>query len=140
MTVNDLRNRTSGKSRLQSDGPHTPAKRGGIAVDHQDRKKVKSTNMLLITDRQGIPLTCSAPIAGNHNDLCDIEKMVLKMGGTCLKTKKAIDGLFLNAGTRFDSKPLRLLCESLGIIPNFDINKRNTKKPDKHKNQFDNQL
>lgn len=127
-------------SSVQLDGSHTPVKRGGTAVGYQGRKKAKTTNMLFITDRQGIPLVCSDPIAGNHNDLFDIEKMVLKMIGTLLKAQIAIEGLFLNADAGFDSKELRLLCESLGIIPNFDINKRNTRNPDQHDYLFDNQL
>lgn len=135
-----LRKRFLDMSSVQLDGSHTPVKRGGKAVGYQGRKKAKTTNMLFITDRQGIPLVCSDPIAGNHNDLFDIEKMVFKMIGTLLKAKIAIEGLFLNADAGFDSKELRLLCESLGIIPNFDINKRNTRNPDKHDYLFDNQL
>ncbi|MCP4179818.1 MAG: transposase, partial [bacterium] len=52
-------------SSIQLDGTHTPAKRGGESVAYQVRKKQKTTNTLIITDNQGIPLACSEPISGN---------------------------------------------------------------------------
>ena len=55
-------------SSIQLDGTHTPTKRGGQGVGYQGRKKCKTSNMLIITDSQGIPLACSEPISGNHND------------------------------------------------------------------------
>jgi len=61
------------------DGSHTPAKRGGQAVGYQGRKKSKTTNMLFLTDKHGIPLACSRPVSGNHNDLFEIKKTVSKM-------------------------------------------------------------
>lgn len=127
-------------SSVQLDGSHTPVKRGGIAVGYQGRKKAKTTNMLFLTDRQGIPLACSEPVAGNHNDLFDIEKTVSKIVDTLLDARIAVAGLFMNADAGFDTKALRMICERLGIFPNFDINKRNAKNPDKHDYLFDNQL
>jgi len=35
---------------------------------YQDHLNSKTTNTLIVTDSQGIPLACSHPIAGNHND------------------------------------------------------------------------
>ena len=35
-----------------------------------------------------------------------------------------LDGLILNADAAFDTKELRALCHSKGIIPNFDLNPR----------------
>jgi hypothetical protein len=46
-------------SSVQLDGSHTPAWRGGEQVTYQGRKKRKTTNMLFLTDSQGIPLACS---------------------------------------------------------------------------------
>ena len=66
-------------SSIQLDGTHTPAKRGGSAVGYQGRKKSKTSNMLIITDSQGIPLACSNPNAGNHNDAHYLVKTVDKM-------------------------------------------------------------
>ena len=55
-------------SSVQLDGTHTPAKRGGEAVAYQGRKKCKTSNMLILSDSKGIPIACSDPVAGNHND------------------------------------------------------------------------
>ena len=59
-------------SSIQLDGTHTPTKRGGEAVAYQGRKKSKTSNLLILTDNQGIPLSCSEPISGNHNDAFDL--------------------------------------------------------------------
>ena len=55
-------------SSINLDGSHTPAKRGGEGVGYQGWKKCKTTNMLILTDNQGIPIGWSAPISGEHND------------------------------------------------------------------------
>ncbi len=62
--------------------------------------------MPFLTDRQGIPLACSEPMAGNHNDLFDIEKTVSKIVDTFLEARIAIAGLFMNADAGLDSKAL----------------------------------
>jgi transposase len=127
-------------SSVQLDGSHTPAKRGGENVGYQGRKKSKTTNMLFLTEKQGIPLGCSDPVAGNHNDLFEIKKSVSKIVDTLKASNIDYDGLFMNADAGFDGVEFRELCEYLGIIPNFDINKRNSKNPDKHDYYFDCQL
>ena len=60
-------------SSVDLDGSHTPAIKGGEAVEYQGRKKGRTTNALFLTDRQGLPLAMSEPVSGNHNDLFDIE-------------------------------------------------------------------
>ena len=55
-------------SSIQLDGTHTPVKRGGESVGYQGRKKSKITNMVILADSRGIPLSCSDSIAGNHHD------------------------------------------------------------------------
>lgn len=127
-------------SSVQLDGSHTAAKRGGEAVGYQGRKKAKTTNMLFLTDQQGIPLACGAPVAGNHNDLFEIEKSVFKIITTLNDSNIEHKGLFMNADAGFDSQEFRNFCEGLEIEANFDINKRNSKNPDDHDYYFDNQL
>ena len=56
-------------SSVDLDGNHTPAIRGGETVEYQGEKKRKTTNELYLTDRQGLPIAMSEPVAGNHNDL-----------------------------------------------------------------------
>lgn len=127
-------------SSVQLDGSHTIAIRGGEAVGYQNRKKAKTTNMLFLTDKQGIPLACSLPVSGNHHDLFDIKKMVFKITQTLEAANIAIDGLFMNADAGFDAQELRNLCEQLDILPNCDINKRNAQNLDENDYYFDSQL
>ena len=63
-------------SSIDLDGSHTTALRGGDCQSYQGRKKSKTTNAIYITDRQGIPLAISTPVAGSHNDLYNISEVV----------------------------------------------------------------
>ncbi|WP_268225886.1 IS5 family transposase [Sinomicrobium oceani] len=107
------------------DGSHTTAIRGGEDIGYQGRKKRRTTNALYLTDRQGLPLAMSEPIAGNHNDLYDIEVHFEEVVGTLEQADIAVDGLFINADAGFDSEKLRNLCLSKGIMANIAHNKRN---------------
>ena len=84
-------------SSVQLDGSHTPVKRGGQSVGYQRHKKTKTTNIIFLTDRRGIPLACSEPVSGNRNDLFEYEKMVSKIQSTLTDAEIEYDGLFLNA-------------------------------------------
>lgn len=112
-------------SSIQLDGTHTPTKRGGQAVGYQGRKKSKTSNMLILTDSQGIPLACSDPMSGNHNDAYELEKTVDKMLSNIRSSKINTDGLFLNADAGFDTEGFRGFCYKNDIIDNIDKNKRN---------------
>lgn len=107
------------------DGSHTTALRGGEQVAYQGRKKRKTTNSLYLTDRQGLPLALSKPIAGNHNDLYEIERSVGELFDTLSSANIWLDGLFINADAGFDSKEFRLACFKEGIFANVAFNKRN---------------
>jgi hypothetical protein len=74
---------------MNTDGTHTPAKKGGEEVAYQGRQKCKTTNLLIISDSNGCPLVCSHAISGNHNDLFNIKEHASKM-----LTK--LSGLFTN--------------------------------------------
>lgn len=107
------------------DGSHATAIRGGEEVSYQGRKKRKTTNSLYLSDRQGLPLALSNPIAGNHNDLYVIEKSSEELFSALGKSQISIDGLFINADSGFDSKDFRSICEKLEVIPNVAFNYRN---------------
>ncbi|MEL7120628.1 MAG: transposase, partial [Bacteroidota bacterium] len=113
-------------SSVQLDGTHTPAKRGGEAVAYQGRKKSKTTNVLILADKQGLPLAISDPMAGNHNDLFDIEFLFNKMIQDLAQSQIKVNGLFLNADAGFDSQQFRRPCYTNDIIANVDFNKRNS--------------
>jgi transposase len=112
-------------SSVDLDGSHTPAIRGGADVEYQGRKKRKTTNALYLTDRQGLPLAMSEPVAGNHNDLHDIEVQFEVVTATLEQADIAVEGLFLNADAGFDSKNFRESCSKKEIHPNICFNKRN---------------
>jgi transposase len=112
-------------SSIQLDGTHTPSKRGGEQVDYQARKKCKTTNMLIISDSQGIPISASEAIAGNHNDAFELTQNVKGMLESLEKSEINTEGLFLNADAGFDSREFREYCASKDIISNIAINKRN---------------
>jgi len=117
-------------STAQLDGSHSPAKRGGEAVAYQGRKRCKTTNILLLTDRNGLVVACAKPVAGNHNDLFEIEEQVAEMKAQLLEMDIPIDGLFLNADAGFDSEALRKVLDKEGIILNAPLNKRNGSRLD----------
>jgi len=108
------------------DGSHTTSLKGGEEVGYQGRKKRKTTNSLYLTERQGLPLSISQPVSGNHHDLYDIENQLDEMISGLRSAEISVDGLFLNADAGFDSQKFRDKCEQNGIIPNVDFNKRNT--------------
>lgn len=110
------------------DGSHTTALRGGEQVGYQGRKKRKTTNAIYLTDRQGIPLAISTPVAGNHNDLYDIEVQFEEITATWEAAQIPVDGLFINADAGFDSENLLRACSKKGVFSNIAYNKRNGDK------------
>jgi len=114
-------------SSVDLDGSHTPAIRGGVEVEYQGRKKRKTTNALYLTDRQGVPLAMSEPVAGNHNDLHDIEVQFEVGTATLEQAEISVDGLFLNADAGFDAKNFRESYNKKDIHANVCFNKRNGK-------------
>jgi len=114
------------------DGSHTTALRGGEDVEYQGRKKRKTTNALYLTDRKGIPLAMSKPVAGNHNDLFEIEKQFDEIIMTLDQATIDVKGLFINADAGFDAQNVRDKCLSRGIISNICPNKRNSKIDSDH--------
>lgn len=117
-------------SSVDLDGSHTPAIRGGRNVEYQGRKKRKTTNALHLTDRQGLPLAMSEPVAGNHNDLYNIEVQFEIVTATFKKAAIPVEGLYLNADACFDSTDFRESCFKKEIQGNICFNKRN-RDPDR---------
>ena len=114
-------------SLVNLDGTHTPAKRGGESVGYQGRKKEKTSNMLILTDKQGVPIGWSDPISGEHHDSYKLKETAMEIFNQMEGMTLNLDGLFLNADAGFDVKEFRELCESKGIFHNIDFNKRRSK-------------
>lgn len=128
VTLLELNRQFLDMSSVSLDGSHTIARQGGQEVGYQRRKKAKTTNMLFLTDNQGVPLACSAPIAGNHHDCYEILDSMQVMNETFKEAKLSWEGIFMNADAGFDCGVLRRWANSQGIQANFDFNKRNAKQ------------
>lgn len=118
-------------SSISLDGSHTVARQGGEKVGYQPRKRAKTTNLLFLTDCQGIPLACSSPMAGNHHDCYQILNSMNQMDNILKEAHIDLEGIFMNADAGFDLKQLRQWAEQKGIQANFDFNKRNTQNGDR---------
>ncbi len=118
-------------SSVDLDGSHTPVIRGGEGVDFQGRKKGKNTNTLYLTDIQGLPLAMSGPVAGNHNDLYDMEVHFEVVAATLEKADIPVAGLFMDTDAGFDSKDFRGTCVAREVNANVCLNKRNGSKQDR---------
>lgn len=108
----------------QLDGSQTLAKRGGEKVAYQARKGGNSTNMLFISDANGILVAASQPESGNHHDVFDFEKHFGELIQFLDASGIDPEGLFMNADSGFDSEEVRLCCRAFGVIPNLDQNPR----------------
>ena len=106
-------------SSIDLDGSHTTALHGGECQSYQGRKKRKTTNAIYVTDRQGIPLAMSTPVAGSRNDLYNISEVVKEVFSQLAKSDVSIDGLFLNADAGYDAKslfPCRLILQPPALV------------------------
>ena len=113
-------------SSIELDGSHTPAKNGGDAIGYQGRKAANTTNMLFISDNQGIMLGLSTPQEGQHHDLFQIQTLFDEICSILKKAGINLKDLFLNADSGFDSKEFRDACQKEEIIANVKINPRNS--------------
>lgn len=70
----------------------------------------------------------SEPVAGNHNDLYNIEVQFEVVTGILAQANVSVDGLFLNADAGLDSRDFRQACAKKEINGNICFNKRNGDK------------
>jgi len=61
------------------DGSHTPAKRGGVSVCYQGRKSCKTSNILILSDNNGMPICIGKPQNGKQNELFDFNRIFGEM-------------------------------------------------------------
>ena len=100
-------------------------KGGGEAVGYQFRRKGTTCNMLFLCDNNGIPLSCSDVIPGNHHHVYDVENQLEKMLEDIKKSRIRTDYLFLNADAGFDTENVRDYCKRKDLFANIDFNRRN---------------
>lgn len=105
-------------------------KRGGEKVEYQSRKKGKTTNMLYLSDRNGLPINCSEPESGNHHDSYDLINKLKSI----FRINKGYP--VLNADSGFDNQVLMDFCEAKNIILNVYANIRNNKSKEVQKIKY----
>jgi len=131
-------------SEVNLDGTHTLAKKGGEKVEYQPRKKAKTSNIILLTDKNGNIIGYLEPLSGNHHDSFDLDdrfKQTLKKVKTNLPNRLSLQNSFLNADAAFDTRSFRKVLFNEKIIPNIDENKRNRKQDKKgRKRLFDKEV
>jgi transposase len=112
-------------SNAQLDGTHTPARGGGGTVAYQGRKSANTSNMLCISDANGILLMASRPLPGNRHDSADFEENMAQIASMAEEMGISLDGLFLNADAGFDHAEVRRVLDIHQIEANIAQNKRN---------------
>ena len=111
-------------SGVELDGSHTTALRGGECCGYQGRKKRKTTNVIYVTDSQGIPLAMSTPVSGSHNDVYNISEVLSELFSGLNFSALPVSGRFLNADAGLDTEQFRRGCHEHEVFPNVAFNKR----------------
>lgn len=117
-------------SSVQLDGSQSIAHNGGESVGYQTRKAANSCNSLFLADNQGLMLSCSSPVSGQHHDLYQVRKLFEELLQLLREAGIQTAGLFLNADAGFDSKEFRKTCEKEEIEANIPFNARNKELPE----------
>lgn len=128
-------------SKINLDGSHSLAKKGGEGVAYQRRKKAKTSNILPLSDAQGYIIGLSQFLAGNHNDAYNLKPSLQTAFKHVKRLGLSLKGAFFNADSAFDTRAARKVCFNHGLIPNIAENKRNRKKPKRgRKRLFDKEV
>lgn len=117
-------------SSVQLDGSLSIARNGGEAVGYQARMAANSSNSLFLADNQGLMLSCTSPVGGQHHDLFQIRQLFKELLALLKEAGIETAGLFLNADAGFDSKEFRSACEEREIEANIPANARNNPLPE----------
>jgi len=113
---------------LNLDGIHTIAKKGGLSVAYQGRKKAKTSNMLPIMDKLGYVIASTEIVAGNHNDAFNLPLNLRQAFHAIKGLGLDLRGSFFNADSAFDTREARKTCFNHQVIPNIPENRRNRKQ------------
>lgn len=89
-------------------------------------KHYKSTNLLFVSDNQGIILFYSEPIEGQHHDTYDIKKHFKQILERAKQADIDLAHLFLNTDTTFDDTTFRRLLQQVDLEASIALNKRNS--------------
>ncbi|MGZ5283255.1 MAG: IS5 family transposase, partial [Bacteroidia bacterium] len=113
---------------LNLDGTHSLVKKAAESRAYQGRKKAVTSNILALTDGNGIPVSFGSVISGNHNDLYHAVKEFSAMVKRLKFCEISVVNSILNADGGFDSKSLRRAIQRRAMISNIKENTRGRKK------------
>jgi transposase len=113
---------------LNLDGTQTIAKKGGELVGYQGRKKAMSSNILIVTDKNGLPLAFSAVQNGRHHDQYQLIEEFKEMYQALKPLLANRLNCVLNADKGFDNQKFRRYLFRKKITPNIAENQRNRQK------------
>ena len=122
--------------KLNLDGTHSLVKKSAESSDYQFRKKGKTSNVLIMTDGNGIPIGIGSILKGNHNDLYQVVPQFSKMITELKNRGIYVQNSTLNADKGFDSKSFRRAIARRKIQQNIKENCRNRKTKKRGKKRF----
>lgn len=114
-------------TRINLDGSHALAKKGGESVAYQHRKRAKTSNILPMTDAHGFVIASTGIVAGHHHDAFDLKPHLQAAFKTMKRLGLTLAGAYFNADSAFDTRDARKVCFNHRLIPNIYPNPRNRK-------------
>lgn len=127
-------------SEMSLDGSHTIAKKGGVGVSYQGRKRAKTSNLLSICEAQGYVIGCLGLRAGHHHDAFEIKPALQSAFKSLKQLGLKIQGALFHADPAFDTRAIRKTCFNHQLKPNIKENPRGRKTPKRGpKRHFDEQ-
>ncbi len=112
---------------MSVDGSHTIAKKGGLGVSYQGRKKAKTSNLLSICEGQGYVIACLGLRPGHHHDAFEITPALQSAFKSLKCLGLNIAGALFHADPAFDTKATRKTCFNHHLRPNIKENPRGRK-------------
>ena len=116
-------------SEMSVDGTHTVAKKGGVGVSYQGRKKAKTSNLLSICEGRGYIIACLGLRPGHHHDVFEFKPALQNAFKSLQRLGLKISGALFHADPAFDTKAARKTCFNHGLVPNIKENQRARKTP-----------
>lgn len=114
-------------SMLHVDGTKTVAKKGGQSVDYSGHKKVKGSNIVVLCEANGYPITCTEVEGANMADMGLLEPVIESLDYVASELGVDSKGI-VNLDSGFDSVANQQLLEEAGYVANIKKNRRNTGK------------
>lgn len=87
----------------------TALQKRGEEVAYQGRKKAKTSNILPVTDANGLIIATTGVIAGNHNDSYELEQKLKQVFDDLKRCGLNYQGAIFNMDSGFDTRAARKL-------------------------------